>query len=50
VTALSRSLLVELAITPVLLVLLSLLPSRARPDGLEMDREPETVAVGATSA
>src|SRR5262249_41528580 len=33
VTALSHSLLLELATTPVLLMLLSLLPSRARPEG-----------------
>jgi predicted MFS family arabinose efflux permease len=53
VTALSRSLLVELAITPVLLMLISLLPSRARPDEPAADfgdqRDP-AVVLDASSA
>jgi EmrB/QacA subfamily drug resistance transporter len=53
VTALSRSLLVELAITPVLLILLSLLPSRARPEAVATeagDEREQVVALEATSA
>lgn len=53
VTALSHSLLVELAITPVLLILLSLLPSRARPEAVATevgDEREQVVALEATSA
>jgi hypothetical protein len=50
VTALSHSLLIELAITPILLVLISLLPSRARPDEAVAGHAEQAVAVGASSA
>jgi hypothetical protein len=50
VTALSHSLLIELATTPVLLILISLLPARARPDESAADAGGQAVALDATSA
>jgi len=53
VTALSHSLLIELAITPVLLILISLLPSRARPEEPAADvgdQRDQAIALDATRA